>query len=156
MTEPTIRIDRGEGVAQITLNRPAKKNAMSRAMWEELKLLLQEVGHNAADRVVILTGAGNDFCAGGDLTEWSEESMPSYEQQLDSIRQIQSTALALFECPKPCIAAIRGVAVGGGFTLALGCDLTVAAANARLGAVFIRRGLVPDLVFPAPRQRRSA
>jgi enoyl-CoA hydratase/carnithine racemase len=143
--EAPIRVERSEGIVLVTLNRPAKKNAMTRSMWRLLRNIIEEIGGLAADRVLILTGAGTDFCAGGDLSEWSSDTESSPEEQIEALRAIQSTALALHDCPKPSIAAINGVAAGGGFTLALGCDLTVAAEEARLGAVFIQRGLVPDL-----------
>ena len=135
----TLQIDRADGVVTVTLNRPHKKNAVDGVMWSELWVTFKEISQNEADRVLVLTGAGGDFCAGADL------SAPRSDQhQLTIMRHVNDTALTLHQMPKPVIAKVRGVAVGAGMNLALGADLVVASENARFSEIFARRGLSLD------------
>lgn len=140
-----VLADRQDHVVVLTLNRPEKKNAINRAMWRELRAQLARVAEDPDDRVVIVTGAGDGFCAGGDVSEsLTEDGTDPVESVLEHMRLVESVALSLHECPKPTIAAVNGTAAGGGLTLALGCDLTVVAENATLSQVFVRHGLIPD------------
>ena len=139
----TIVVDRHDGVVTIMLNRPAKKNAATVQLWTELLAVLRDVSRCPDDRVVVLTGAGGDFCAGADLWEGPSDEPPRH--RLASMRHVGDVALALHRLPQPTIAKVRGVAVGAGCNLALGCDLVVAGDTARFSEIFTRRGLSLDL-----------
>jgi len=138
----TIEVTRQDGVVTVMLNRPAKKNAATRKMWDELLETFVEVGRNANDRVVVVTGAGGEFCAGADLWQGADDGPPPHG--LVSMRHVGDVALALHKLPQPTIAKVRGVAVGAGCNLALGCDLVVASTNARFSEIFTKRGLSLD------------
>ncbi|MEB2345425.1 MAG: enoyl-CoA hydratase-related protein [Deltaproteobacteria bacterium] len=130
------------GVVTITLNRPQRKNAFGRGMWDELRRLLQEVAHTASDRVLVITGAGNSFCAGADLGGVAAPGQPAHP--LHAMVPVNAAAIALHELGKPSIAKVNGDAVGAGMNLALGCDLVVAGESARFSEIFARRGLSLD------------
>jgi enoyl-CoA hydratase/carnithine racemase len=146
----TLLLDRDEhGVATVTFNRPEKKNAINNAMWNELVAVLDELETSDA-RVVVLTGAGDAFTSGADLTasELSGVSEGSgtggFGRAVRAMRLVGRAALRLHELHLPTIAAVNGVAVGAGCNLALGCDLIVAADTARFSEIFARRGLALD------------
>ena len=137
----TLRVDRSaNGVVTLTLNRPEKKNAMNRAMFDELLAVFREVDASETDRVLVITGAGDAFCSGADLGDRGNDTRP----QLLRLHWVADIALALHRIPKPVIAKVNGVAVGAGLNLALGCDLIVASEQARFSEIFARRGLSID------------
>jgi len=136
----TLVIERSGGVLSVMLNRPAKKNAANGPMWRELTEVFREAALSTDDRVVVLSGAGGDFCAGADLGD----SEAGTSHALVRMRMIGQAALALHMLPKPSIAKVDGVAVGAGCNLALGCDLVVASDRARFSEIFARRGLSID------------
>jgi 2-(1,2-epoxy-1,2-dihydrophenyl)acetyl-CoA isomerase len=136
----TLKVDRGDGVVTVTMNRPEKKNAIDAQMTEELVEFLTEVKTTESDRVLVLTGAGGEFCSGADLTPSAAASTSG----LASMRRVSALVLALHELPKPTIAKLDGVAAGLGANLALGCDLIVASDRARISEIFARRGLAID------------
>ncbi|MEY2583555.1 MAG: hypothetical protein QOE09_3404 [Ilumatobacteraceae bacterium] len=135
-------MSRASGIVTVTLNRPAKKNAVNAQMWNELLETFREIASNSEDRVVVITGAGGEFCAGADLTDGGTGGPGQH--QLAQMRHIADVALALHRLPIPTIAKVRGVAVGAGCNMALGCDLVVASDNARFSEIFARRGLSID------------
>lgn len=138
----TIRVDRSEsGVVTITLDRPEKKNAINGPMWDELREAFGTVGQEPADRVLVLTGAGGDFCSGADL---SAGGRGEGKHQLDRMHDVSSVCLALHRIAIPAIAKVDGVAVGAGCNMALGCDLIVASERARFSEIFAKRGLTID------------
>jgi enoyl-CoA hydratase/carnithine racemase len=138
----TIDVDRADGVVTITLTRPEKKNAINGPMWDELLATFREISTNPLDRVVVITGAGGDFCSGADLTGGpAGAERPHY---LANMRHVGDVALALHKLPQPTIAKVRGVSVGAGCNLAIGCDLVVAGDTARFSQIFARRGLSLD------------
>jgi enoyl-CoA hydratase/carnithine racemase len=137
----TIDVERNEGIVTVTLNRPEKKNAANATMWNELLDVFEEVADRVDDRVMVVTGAGDAFCSGADLTDASRAERP---HQLVAMRHIADVALALHRIAKPTIAKVNGVAAGAGCNLALGCDLIVASENARFSEIFARRGLSID------------
>jgi enoyl-CoA hydratase len=134
-----------DGVAQITMNRPDKLNAMTSEMVEMLHEALGTVGRDRDVRVVILTGAGRGFCAGLDLGGYGEA--PGYqwngsvERGFAVQKHIASLIPRLRSLPQPVIAAVNGPASGGGFALVLGSDIRIATTTARFNAAFIRIGL---------------
>ncbi len=136
----TILVDRSDGVVTLTLNRPAKKNAINGRMWDELLETLLAVADNVDDRVLVITGAGGAFCSGADLTDLNTDDVAT----LLKMRRISNCALALHRLSKPTIAKVDGVAAGAGCNLALGCDLIVASDAARFSEIFARRGLTID------------
>ena len=136
----TLKVDRGDGVVTVTMNRPEKKNAIDAQMTEELIAVFGEVKANESDRVVVLTGAAGEFCSGADLTPAAGASGGT----LASMRRVSALVLALHELPQPTIAKLDGVAAGLGANLALGCDLIVASDRARISEIFARRGLAID------------
>ena len=138
----TIEVSRESGVVTVTLNRPAKKNAANAQMWDELLETFRDIAATSADRVMVLTGAGGEFCAGADLTGGGAGGPGRH--QLSQMRHVGDVALALHRLPIPTIAKVRGVAVGAGCNMALGCDLVVASDNARFSEIFARRGLSID------------
>jgi len=137
------------GVVTLTINRPHRKNAITRDMWYGLIDVFDEVADRRDDRVLVITGAGDAFTSGADLTDpgdgdGGENVQSSVGHALHSMRLVGRCALRLHEIPKPTIAAVNGVAVGAGCNLALGCDLIVASDAARFCEIFPRRGLSLD------------
>lgn len=137
----TMTIERDEGVVTMTLRRPARKNAIDSRMWIELREQFHEIAAGSTDRAVVLTGAGGDFCSGADL---GDSGRDGGRHQLAAMRDVGDVCLALHRLPMPTIAKVRGVAVGAGMNLAIGCDLVVAGDTARFSEIFSRRGLSVD------------
>ncbi len=135
-----LLVERAGGVVKATLNRPERRNALDAELFEALRALLVEVGERADDRVVVLTGAGGVFCAGGDLNP----AHPSHDDTATVMRRYGQTAQALHDCPKPVLAVVDGAAVGAGVSLVLGCDLVLASTRARFSLLFVRHGLALD------------
>lgn len=134
-----------DGVVTLTLNRPEKKNALTRAMFEELGAIFDEVAASRDDRVLVITGAGDAFTSGADLTPGDSIDVTSgVGAAVHSMRVVGRAALKLHDLPKPTIAAVNGVAVGAGCNLALGCDLIIASDQARFSQIFPKRGLSLD------------
>src|SRR6202521_1237394 len=131
------------GVLTVTLNQPARFNALSGAMLQELAAALRAAERDAAVRVVVLTGAGKEFCSGADITEFNVADEP-----LDPGQHLRTglnpLTMRLRSTENPVLAAINGVAAGAGLSLALACDLRFAAESARLVVAFVKIGLIPD------------
>ena len=152
MTKGTqITVEKTDGIATITLNRPEKMNAYTRTMGQEIIDAMDDIDADDTVRAVIFTGAGaRAFCAGADLTpegggqvfsDGAEVSDLSDERVRDGGGRL---TLRLFESQKPLISACNGVAVGVGATMQLAMDIRLASATARYGFVFARRGIVPE------------
>ncbi|MGZ4802582.1 MAG: enoyl-CoA hydratase/isomerase family protein [Acidimicrobiia bacterium] len=143
----TLLVDHEDGIMTVTLNRPEKKNAISGRMWRELIQVFDEIEETPETRVLVITGAGDGFCSGADLTDTDNvEDLPQggVGGGLRSMRTVSRAALRLHELHIPTIAAVNGVAAGAGCNLALGCDLVVASDRARFSEIFSKRGLSVD------------
>ncbi|GAP62752.1 2-(1,2-epoxy-1,2-dihydrophenyl)acetyl-CoA isomerase [Ardenticatena maritima] len=146
MAYETILYEQDGGVLTITLNRPDKLNAVTDTMLHELRDAFKQAKRDESVRAVILTGAGRGFCAGQDLASVKERDPSaggfSYGEHLR--HTYNPLILQMRELPKPIIAAVNGVAAGAGMSLALACDLRLAADTASFLQAFIKIGLVPD------------
>ena len=140
----TLILNEKQNVLRIILNRPDKMNALNADMYAELNSVLDKVEINPACRVLIITGSGRAFCAGGDISELSRASA-TLEGAQARLRMSHRLALRLRGLKQPIIMAVNGAAVGAGFSLALNGDLIVASKTARFGATFLRVGLTPDM-----------
>jgi 2-(1,2-epoxy-1,2-dihydrophenyl)acetyl-CoA isomerase len=142
---PHILSSTENNVAWITLNRPEKLNTFSGTMRQDLLAAIEQACNDPAVRVIVLTGAGKAFCAGGDVSELVSGTSRAMDGATGPERPAMAKIVsALHEVDKPVIAAVNGVAAGGGANLALSCDIRIASDKARFGEVFTRRGLYPD------------
>ena len=152
MTKGTqITVEKADGIATITLNRPEKMNAYTRTMGQEIIDAMDDIDADDTVRAVIFTGAGERaFCAGADLTPEGGGQVFSDGAEVDDLSDERvrdgggRLTLRLFESQKPLISACNGVAVGVGATMQLAMDIRLASATARYGFVFARRGIVPE------------
>jgi enoyl-CoA hydratase/carnithine racemase len=140
----TLIVERKDGIATVTMNRPERKNAANGRMLVELREIFEEIEDSPDDRVMVLTGAGGAFCSGADLGDAQGPTNDPSRSGLSRMRRLGDVALALHHISKPTIAKVDGVAVGAGFSLALGCDLVVCTDLARLSMIFSKRGLSLD------------
>lgn len=142
-----------DGVTLLWLNRPERKNALDLAMRAALSESLIEIEKDKKVRVLVITGAGGDFCSGGDVSALSTEPMTA-EDGRRRLQGVSEMVLRLHRLDKPVIAAVDGHAAGAGFSLALAADFLYASPNARFCASFGKLGLVPDagLTYALPRR----
>ncbi|MBI5909213.1 MAG: enoyl-CoA hydratase [Betaproteobacteria bacterium] len=142
MTEPVLLVEKSEGIATVTLNRPAKMNALTNEMQRLLRQAFRDVQADSAVQVAILTGAGRAFCAGLDLKELS--ATDGFAGRADnSDREPGDFFFDGNAFQKPLIGAINGVAITGGFELALMCDILIASTEARFADTHARVGILP-------------
>ena len=140
-----LNLDRRDGIVTLTIDRPARKNAITSEMWRGLVDIFDQLANRSDDRVLVITGAGDAFCSGADLTAAADGEAPTGAGgSVASMRVVGRAALRLHELPLPTIAMVNGVAAGAGCNLALGCDLIVASDRARFSEIFARRGLALD------------
>ena len=145
MTYEHIAVTENSGIATITLNRPEKLNAFIGHMRRDLAEALEHAGSNRSIRVVIITGAGRAFCAGGDVGFMAELMQRNNTEEFARILGAgRRVILAIRQMTKPVIAAVNGPASGAGANLAFACDLRVMASNATFSQSFLKVGLHPD------------
>jgi enoyl-CoA hydratase/carnithine racemase len=152
-----IRVTIDSGIAHVLLNRPEKKNALDGDMFEGLRQAARELADDPSVRVVVLSGAGDSFCSGIDLSNFGAMASGELSGESESVKaavanksadganEAQQLAWLWQELPVPVIAAITGVAYGGGLHVALGADIRIVSPDARLAFVEISWGLVPDM-----------
>ena len=136
-----------DGVAVLTMNRPDRLNALSRAMLDALQEALPRLAVSADVGVVVLTGAGRGFCAGGDVKAMAEDQEAegvTLEERAQALRARMEVSRWLHEMPKPTIAMVRGAAAGAGLSMAMACDMRIASDNARFATAFARVGYSGD------------
>jgi enoyl-CoA hydratase/carnithine racemase len=145
VTQPLL-IEHEDGLDRVTLNRPESLNALDPSLIDALNTYFQGLQRNRDTRVVLLKGAGNNFCAGLDLKHAmkrraGQQEPPGVTESLDSQRRIADIVMLMRRCPQPIITLIRGAAAGGGFALALASDIRIATKSARMNCAFIKLGL---------------
>jgi len=144
MSYSTIAVEVADGVARVTLNRPASFNAMNLEMCRELAALALDCQERDDIRVVLVTGAGKAFCAGGDLAAFRAQGdgLTRHVKEMATVLHVALSRFARMEAPL--LAAVNGVAAGAGFSLVTASDLVVAAEGARFTMAYTRAGLSPD------------
>ena len=142
-------------VALITLNRPAKRNALNEVLIRGLSVALRDVDAQDTLRAVVITGAGADFCSGADLTALQKISESSITENLEDAQLLMELFTSIRRVSVPVIAAVRGRALAGGCGLATACDIVLAASSARFGYPEVKIGFVPAMVMAILRRNVS-
>ena len=146
MTYECLLYDVKDRIATLTLNRPERLNALGDSLRDDLLDAVLKAGADDEVRAIVITGAGRGFCSGGDVKAMSEREKSgnagAIREKFVPIRD--RIVLALRECPKPIIAAVNGAAAGAGMSLAMACDMRIAASGAKFSQAFVKRGLHPD------------
>ncbi len=155
MSDSPVLLEEDDGVAILTLSAPQRRNALSTAMRVALRQQLRDLSERDDIYAIVLTGAGGNFCSGGDITEMAPPGQPTDpvigRRRLDIIHDV---VRMLNGGPKPVVAAVDGFAFGAGMSFALACDWVIAAEDARFAAAFGKIGLVADsgLLWTLPRR----
>jgi methylglutaconyl-CoA hydratase len=144
---PQLHLRRDAGVLTLTLNRPEKRNALTSAVIEALHQALESADLDPEVRVVVITGAGQDFCAGADLEELLASADAAPEANEAAALRLGGLFGRLRQLPKPVVAVVRGRALAGGAGLMTACDIVLAGAGAQVGYPEIQRGFVPAMVM---------
>ncbi len=149
MSYSTIRISTGaKGITTLSLARPQKHNALNAEMIAELTRAAAELGAASDVRVVVLTGEGESFCAGGDLDWMRSQFKATREERIQEARALANMLRALNDLPKPVIAAVNGAAYGGGVGMVAVADNAIASSTAKFGLTETRLGLIPATISP--------
>lgn len=154
MTYSTIRLERIEAVARITLNRPSRTNAISATMLDELAAAMDEIETDDAVRAVVVRGEGTAFSSGFDLKDQMEKRPTGVAEWRPILRKDFDVPMRFWHCPKPTIAAVRGPCLAGACELALACDMTIASEDAFFGEPELKFGagivvmILPFIVGP--------
>jgi enoyl-CoA hydratase/carnithine racemase len=136
-----VQVERSQGIVTVTLSNPAKRNAIPVGAWPEIEAAFREVARRRDDRCVVLTGEGDHFSSGADVTPAAADDIG---HPLWVMRSISGAIDALHALPQPVIARVAGVCVGVGLNMALACDIVVASDDSRFSEIFVRRGLSID------------
>ncbi|MCB1739383.1 MAG: enoyl-CoA hydratase [Burkholderiaceae bacterium] len=138
-----------DGIATLTMNRPEARNALTPEMMVALRDTLPRLAADSSVRVVVLTGAGKAFCAGGDVKRFAAQAAAggasmSFDDRVTDLRMRMEVSRVLHEMPKPTLAVIPGPAAGAGLSMALACDMRICASDAKLTTAFSKVGLAGD------------
>jgi methylglutaconyl-CoA hydratase len=144
--EEVLKIDRQGAVVRIALNRPARRNALSRALVGALLDQVTALANDANARVIVLSGEGAAFCAGGDIAEYAESAASGRAPQ--DAEALASLLAAMADCPLPVVARVHGTVYGGGFGLACACDIAICSDDATFSLSEARLGLIPAVISP--------
>ncbi len=153
-TQPVLYSVEGH-VARITLNRPDKRNALNDAVISGIKGSLHDADRDERVRVVVISGAGKDFCSGADLSALQKIADASVKENQDDARSLMELFLMLRGLAVPVVAAVQGRALAGGCGLATACDLVLASSSARFGYPEVKIGFVPAMVMAILRRNVS-
>ncbi len=137
-----IRLEKIDGIGRITLDKPGRKNALTPEERYELANMLHDLRFDPEVRVILLRGEGGDFCAGADVSQMGKDTQSSARARMQ--RGVAGVAREMAALEKPVVCAVRGVAVGFGWSLALASDVVIASDTARFSMIFSKRGLAPD------------
>ena len=160
MSERTLEVEQAGPVARVWMNRPAVHNALNEDMIDELAETFLDLGEDPDVRVIVLSGRGKSFSAGGDIEYMKQQGFAPRETNLVTARGLAEMFRIIAVCPKPTIARVNGAAMGGGLGLIAACDITVALSTAVFAASEVRLGLIPSTIAPyvlraiGPRQAR--
>src|SRR5829696_5776128 len=155
MTDQVVLYSVEGSVARITLNRPEKRNALNDAVIAGLKQNLRNAAADKNVRVVVISGAGKDFCSGADLSALQKIASASVTENSEDARTLLELFLLIRQLPIPIVAAVTGRALAGGCGLATACDLVLASASARFGYPEVKIGFVPAMVMAILRRNVS-
>jgi methylglutaconyl-CoA hydratase len=142
-------------IARLTLNRPDKRNALDAEIINEIKAALKEAARDESVRVVLLTGAGKDFCSGADLVALQQISTATVMENVADARNLGELFLQMRKHQRPIIAAVRGRALAGGCGIATACDIVLAAESAQFGYPEVNIGFIPAMVMAILRRSVS-
>jgi methylglutaconyl-CoA hydratase len=148
MSERTLEIDRAGDVGWVWMNRPAVHNALNEAMIEQLAEAFLYLGEDPDVRVIVLSGRGKSFSAGGDVEYMQRQGAAPRESNLANARALAEMFHVIALTPKPTIARVNGAAMGGGLGLIAVCDIAVASTTAKFAASEVRLGLIPSTIAP--------
>jgi methylglutaconyl-CoA hydratase len=150
-----ILFTRVDKIARIVLNRPDKRNALNAETVAAVKDALAAAAADPETHVVVISGAGRDFCSGADLTALARIASAGPKENMDDARSLGALFVALRRHPKPVVAAVRGRALAGGCGLAIACDVVLAAESAQFGFPEVNIGFVPAMVSAIVRRSLS-
>ena len=153
--EQPVLYTQEDAVARITLNRPEKRNALNPALVAGIKDALREASRDERVRVVVITGAGKDFCSGADLSVLQQIADADVSDNAEDAHSLLDVFLLIRQIPVPVVAAVKGRALAGGCGLASACDLVLAASSARFGYPEVKIGFVPAMVMAILRRNVS-
>jgi methylglutaconyl-CoA hydratase len=155
MTQQKVLYEVQDGIARITLNRPEKRNALDGELVSELKEAVASSARDPQCRVVLLAGAGTDFCSGADLAGLDKTAQASVLDNMANARNMADVFLMMRNHPRPIIAAVQGRALAGGCGVATACDIILASESAQFGYPEVNIGFVPAMVMAILRRSIS-